>query len=291
MMIGLLFNCIDIDVYNLPIGKPGHIELRVNLVLNTRDGNSATLKDIVDAARGKRFVFVGESHDNPDAHRWQADIIEALSDAGRSVIVGMEMYTRPKQHFMNLWTLGKLSEEDFIERSDWKGQWGFDYALYRPIFDVVNSRRLRLVGLNIPRDWVRAVGRGGYDALPDDAKKELPSLYMDNKEHRLVFDALMGGHPIASPNVYAAQVLWDEGMADTAIKYLMKTSVTDNTVFVVIAGNGHTMYGQGINYRIKRRTGLDGVTVATVDIPKDKQSLKVARGIGDFVIGVTSTQQ
>jgi len=93
----------------------------------------------------------------------------------------------------------------------------------------------------------------------------------------------VGGHPMAGPqgdNMYSAQVLWDEGMADTAIKWLERNPGDSTTVFVVIAGSGHVMYGQGINYRIRRRTKQPGVTVVMGQANGDS---KVAKGIGDFV--------
>ena len=84
----------------------------------------------------------------------------------------------------------------------------------------------------------------------------------------------MGDH------IYAAQVLWDEGMADTALKYLDSRHPDRKTVFVVIAGSGHVMYGQGINYRIARRHGGEGITVVMAESP---QPLTVANGLADFV--------
>jgi uncharacterized iron-regulated protein len=98
----------------------------------------------------------------------------------------------------------------------------------------------------------------------------------------MVFDGLMGGHPMPGTqgdNIYAAQVLWDEGMADTAIKWMERYG-DDQTVFVVIAGAGHIMYRQGINWRIDRRTKKRGVTVV---MGQDKEAALVARGLGDFV--------
>jgi uncharacterized iron-regulated protein len=111
----------------------------------------------------------------------------------------------------------------------------------------------------------------------------VPPLDLTNANHQKVFNALMGGHPMGSPNVYAAQVLWDEAMADSAVKYMARTPKTDGTVFVVIAGNGHVMYGQGIGWRIAKRTGAEPLTVVTVstDTP-----VRVSRGAGDFVIAV-----
>ncbi|MCH8274838.1 MAG: ChaN family lipoprotein [Armatimonadetes bacterium] len=281
------------DPYQLPINGDRSVEVTRNAVFDTQTGKRATLEQIAEAADGKRFVYVGEEHDNTDAHRWQALIIGALVERGRRVIVGMEMYQRPKQHYLNLWTLGKLTEEEFIEESDWKGQWGFDYALYRPIFDYVRRMRLRLVALNVPREWVRTASREGYDALPDEAKAQLPEMYLGNEKHRRVFDVLMTGHPPgpALDAVYRGQVLWDEAMADSALKYLENTSVTSNTVFVILAGNGHLMYEQGINYRVKRRTGMEGVTVIPVSIEEGDRSRTVSAGLGDFVVGTRKPER
>jgi uncharacterized iron-regulated protein len=295
MLAALTIGLVSVsDSLTLPIGPRGFVELGSRAVVATSTGKAATLQDIVTSAAGKRFVYVGENHDDPEAHRWQAEIIGALVRAGRRVIVGLEMYQRHKQVFLDRWSLGKYEEAEFLEASDWKGQWGFDFGLYRQIFRVVKENGLRLVGLNVPRDWVRAVSRGGPDALPDEAKQQMPELFLGNHEHQMLFDALMMGHPDTGGKMYAGQVVWDEGMADTAIKYLQRTSVTDKTVFVILAGNGHVMYKQGINYRIMRRTGFDGVTIVTVSVPKSAQTVRVARGIADFVIGTpepASTRQ
>jgi len=274
---------IQVDPWLLDIGARGTVDVSPGVVVDTRTARRASADDIAAAAAGRRFVLVGEEHDNPDAHLWQVKIIEALHKVGRHVIVGYEMIQRPEQFALDLWTLGKLSEPQFLERCKWQTSWGFDYALYRPIFETTRKCGMRNVALNIPRDWVRAVGRGGYDALDADAKAQLPMLDLSNDRHKKVFDTLMGGHPMGSPNVYAAQVLWDEAMADSAVKYLDKTPVSDNTVFVVIAGNGHVMYGQGIGWRLAKRTGDRPLTVVTVSSDDPR---KVSRGAGDFVIGV-----
>lgn len=274
---------IQVDPWMLDIGTRGFVAVSPGAIVDTRTSNRASVDDIAQAAAGKRFVLVGEEHDNPDAHIWQAKIIEALHKTGRHVIVGYEMIQRPEQFALDLWTLGKLTEAEFLEKVKWQTSWGFDFALYRPIFDTTRKYGLRNVALNVPRDWVRAVGRGGYDALDAEAKAQVPTLDLSNDNHKKVFDALMGGHPMGSPNVYAAQVLWDEAMADSAVKYLHKTPVSEKTVFVVVAGNGHVMYGQGIGWRLAKRTGEKPLTVVTVSSDEIR---KVTRGAGDFVIGV-----
>lgn len=271
------------DPWRLPIGPKGERTIAVGKLMHMVSGKEASLDDIVTSAKGFRYVLIGESHDHAGHHQMQADIIEALAKSGRDVLVGFEMFTRPVQKQLNPWTLGWQTEEEFIVQSDWKKQWGFDFALYRPIFNVTKKYKLPMIALNVPRDWVRAVGRGGPGALTAEQKTQMPELYLQNAEHRSIFNAMMGGHPPTGPqgeNIYAAQVLWDEGMADSAIKYLKQYPTTSNTIVVIVAGSGHVAYGQGIAYRISRQTQEKSLIVM---LTSGKESSTVSRGLGDFV--------
>ncbi|HVL38148.1 MAG TPA: ChaN family lipoprotein [Fimbriimonadaceae bacterium] len=273
-----------IDPLRLPIGAPGEVVVAPGQIVSTRDGRSRSVRDVVRMAEPHRFVYLGESHTSAGHHRLQAEIVQALVQSGRDVIVGFEMFTRPNQKALNPFTLGWWSDEEFQEKADWKGQWGFDYQLYKPVFDVVRRHRLPMVALNIPRDWVRAVGRGGLEALTSEQRSELPShIDLGNARHRQVFDGLMGGHPptgAQGENIYAAQVLWDVAMADSALRYLASYPAGRKTVMVILAGSGHLMYGQGINWRIRQRTGEAGLTLVMIDT---KAPRPVSRGLGDLI--------
>ncbi|HWD39058.1 MAG TPA: ChaN family lipoprotein [Fimbriimonas sp.] len=274
----------DSDPNRLSIGRAGTVQVQPGQIYDLRSSRVASVDDLAEAAQGKKFVFLGEQHATKAHQLEEASVVRALGDHGRDVSVGMEMYTRPKQDVLDLWSAGTLTEEQFIDQSDWKHQWGFDYSFYKPVFDIVKERRLPLVGLNVPRDWVHAVATKGYAGLPTSAKLQLPPvLFLGNKDHRSVFDSLMGGHSMVGTgmeNMYAAQVLWDEGMADTAIKYTERAPADPKAIFVVIAGGGHVMYGQGINYRIKHRKAGDGITMVML---QSDTPVEVSRGLADFV--------
>lgn len=272
-----------VDPLRLHIGTPGEVTLKPGEMRNTRTLADANASDVAKAADGAQFVLLGEEHDNKAHHQRQADIIEALAATDRPVIVGFEMFTRPVQDELNPWTLGWWNEDEFITRSDWKKQWGFDYALYRPIFETVKKNKLPMVALNVPRDWVRTAGKTGYDSLSEDVRAQVvPSLDLGNENHKAVFNAMMGGHPLGmGSNIYSGQVLWDTGMADTAIRYLGAHHTPPNTVFVIVAGAGHVMYGQGINYRLGQRHA--GKCLNVVMVSGANGAVTVSRGIGDFV--------
>lgn len=267
------------DPNRLPIGPKGEWTVAVGKVTNLDNGRAGTAKDVALAARGKRFVFLGENHATAPHQRLEADVIQALVDDGRDVVVGLEMYTRPKQDWLDLWSQGGIEEADFLAKSDWQGQWGFDFKFYRPVFEAVRRDRLPLIALNVPRDWVRAVGKGGYDALTTEQRLQLPAdLGAPVPDHRRVFDSLMGGHPMQG-HLYDAQVLWDQGMADTAVKVLERRPTSAKTVFVVIAGSGHVMYGQGINARVAVRGAGKGITLVML---QSDTPATVSRGLADF---------
>jgi uncharacterized iron-regulated protein len=214
------------SVYNLPIGDPRRqylLTVRPDEIIDTHRRRVVSLHEMTRLLEPATFVLIGEQHDNAQHHQFQAQVIEALVQAGRSVIVGMEMFDRTKQHALNLWTLNRLGEAEFIERSEWRTQWGFDFALYRPIFEVVYRHRLRLVGLNVPRALVRQTARGGWQSVPEAERMGVPDPDLSVEAHRKLFYALLGGgHPTGQQgddNFYAAQVVWDTAMADSALRY------------------------------------------------------------------------
>ena len=262
------------------MGSSKLISVKAGKLVELRSGRTVSPEEIAKAAEGTRFVYLGEEHNNLAHHQMQAAIIRALAADGRHVVIGMEQFTRPVQPSLAGWTMGWYSEDEFISKSDWKNQWGMPYELYKPIFDAAKELQLPIVALNIPRAWVHSVGQGGLAALTPEEKGQLPAeIDLNNKAHKDVFLAMIGGHPMTGmDNMYAAQVLWDTGMADTAVKY-MADRPSPKTVMVVIAGSGHVMYHEGINWRVAKRTGDPGLTVV---MGEDVGDRKVSQGVGDY---------
>jgi uncharacterized iron-regulated protein len=273
----------QISPYELPIGTPGKVTIQPGQLIETRTGKVVTPAEIAAKTKSKKFFFIGENHATKPHQQLQADLVQALVAANRTPAVGVEFFTRPKQDILDQWSTGTLSEIDFLTQSEWKTQWGYSYEFYRPLFEVIKKNKLPVVGLNVPRDWVRKVSRGGFDALSVSARMQLPTATdLTNKSHKAVFDSLMGGHDMGPnmANIYSSQVLWDIGMADTAAKYLQVRPQKPEDIFVVIAGSGHIMYGQGINYRLAKRKAGTGPSLVMIQID---QPTEVSKGLGDYV--------
>ncbi len=272
------------DALRLPIGTPGEVTVQAGWT-KTQTGKPSSATEIATAIGNRRFVLVGETHDSLAHHLAQAEIIEAIAQTGRPVVVGMEMFTRDNQRNIAPWGRGYWSDQEFIDQSDWKKQWGVPYPLYKPIFDVIKERRIPLVALNVPRAWVSQVGKKGPAALNAEQKKWVPSVDTTNQNHRQIFNALIGGHPMAgaaAENMYAAQVVWDTGMAKTALDEMTSRP---GAVIVILAGSGHVIYGQGIAYRLRQMGASDSLILTGIDADGPVQ---VSKGIADYIFAAPS---
>jgi hypothetical protein len=153
-----------------------------------------------------------------------------------------------------------------------------EYHLYKPILDFARAERIPVVALNIPRDIVEKVGRGGVESLSAEEKRDLPQeLDLSNDAYRArlkrVFDRHQGATQKKFEFFHQAQVLWDESMAESVDRFLKERP---GYRMVVLAGNGHLEYGAGIPSRVFRRNGLSYAIVLN--------DTDVHAGIADFVV-------
>ena len=96
----------------------------------------------------------------------------------RSMAAG-EISSLVSKHFRvacNLsWTIGsrgKLTDEAFLKASEWRQVWGYDAALYMPLFQFARLNRIPMIALNVERTPRRASRpkRMGGVSLPRSAK-------------------------------------------------------------------------------------------------------------------------
>lgn len=235
-------------------------------ILQARGGAEVSEADLYSKLGAARAVCIGESHSNPHHHWAQLHVIDKASAATQGAYgVGMEMFQHPFQGVLDDFGAGRIGDEELLSRSGWKERWGYDYELYRPIVHLGRDRGMSIVALNAAKELTKALSKKGIDGLTEDERAALPELNLEDASHRAWFDAVMEGHPHGkkgdeaaakqmADRIYAAQVLWDETMADKAAAWL---KAGQGRRLFIIAGNGHC-HDSAIVGRIKRR-GIDEV--------------------------------
>ncbi len=285
----------------LPIGDESRRERQSPVVLDgitdSRDGSSLTVSELVDRLGDTRLLLVGESHTSEEFHRVQLTVLRALHEAGRKVRVGLEMMPTDQQSVLDLWVAGQLSEEAFLEQADWYRHWGYPWEYYRPIFQLARRAGMPVHGLNVPRDLVSQVRKGGFDSLSDDSRKRLPPEIQpaDDSYRRLFlsyFDDDSGMHSMEGEVLEGflnAQSAWDASMAWSAVKALQDESVKRDadSILVVLVGSGHVAYGYGVQRQAE--PWLDGKITTLIPVPvtdDDEPVTSVSASYADFVWGV-----
>ncbi len=228
--------------------------------LRAKDGKELSDRQLFDELSRFDAVCIGESHDDPHHHYAELALLGELARRtnyrGEELGVGFEMFQGPFQGALDAYGHGASDESELLHDSEYEARWGFPFAYYRPLLELGRARRLPLLALNARRELTRSIAREGLEKLDPELARELPELDFRSPAHRQAFEQMMQGHPKGhgSPeNMYAAQVVWDETMAEHAAAFL--AGYRPVRKLLIVAGLAHCAK-PGVPSRIERRTAL-----------------------------------
>lgn len=225
-----------------------------------RDGSSGApvaADQLQGRLRTAQVIYVGEHHNDALSHHAQLFVLSQvyrLPEQGHDVAVGLEMLPRRLQPQLDAYLAGSIDESGFLSAVSWARTWGFDFALYRPLFDFCRTHGLRMYALNAPRELPRAVRQKGLDGLSPEEQAQLPSgaPWPMPDPHRRFVRSIFDQHPAdpkadpalrqaAFERFYAAQLIWDESMAQAVADILRPGPENPRPPhrLIVLAGVGH----------------------------------------------------
>lgn len=231
-------------------------------------------------------ICVGESHDNDLHHHVQLRIIKGLHANDERLAVGMEMFQRPYQTALDRYARGELTEEAFLEASEYRQRWGFSWNLYRPIVEFGRANHIPIAALNVPRELTQRLSKVGHEGMTKEEKAQLGDIDFHVKAHRdHWFERLAKLHGKAEIPVdqkersYQVMAAWDGYMASSAAAFQKERKVRR---MVILAGSGHIDRGFGIPARTAK---LTGGKVATVRIEVGATAAHaIAEPVSDFIV-------
>ena len=203
-------------------------------------------------------VYLGETHDRPADHQAQLEIIRALQPLQPKLAIGMEMFQRPYQSVLNRYLAGALTEAELQNQSQYQKRWGYSWDFYAPILRFAKANKLPVLALNTPTESTRKTARTGLESLTLAERRFIPprsAIVLGSEAYRQRLQQLYTDHHGKSNSTgfehfLQAQVLWDETMAERIAQTLQQQP---GTLVVVLVGQGHILYGDGIPERVARR--------------------------------------
>jgi uncharacterized iron-regulated protein len=209
-------------------------------------GKSAGPDDVVALARGARFVFLGELHDNPRHHALQAEILAALVAGGREPAVVFEMLDVDQTPIV----MQQRDPATFGEAVGWEKRGWPSYTMYEPLVRVAMTRHLPIVAGNLGRQALMAASKKG----------ETPASFgftaaLDAAELSVIEDNVRKGHcgyadDAAVKVLASAQVLRDAHLAQR----LLASATRDGAVLV--AGGEHANRSHGAAFHAAHAPGM-----------------------------------
>jgi len=235
--------------------------------LFTATGKSADYDQMLKELAQADVVLFGEQHNDPIAHWLELQLAKDLAQrkAGQ-VVLGMEMFERDVQPLVEQYNVGELDDKAFEEQSrPWP-----NYATdYKPLLQLAQRQKLRVVGTNVPRRYASQVAKGSLsalDALPANEKAWIAPLPV-TVDYELPgyknMQAMFGGdaaHGAGVQNIIQAQALKDATMA-----YFIRQNRQPGQLLLHFNGSYHSDNHDGIVWYLKQADPkLKILTVSTV---------------------------
>ncbi|MCP5367953.1 MAG: ChaN family lipoprotein [Hyphomicrobiales bacterium] len=273
--------------------------------LDVAGGELRPVDKVMAGLARRSVVLLGETHTNPDHHRWQLQVIAALHGRNPNLVLAFESFPRAVQPALDAWTRGELDGDAFLARTRWNEVWRYDPALYMPLFQFARLNLIPMVAMNVERDLIGRVRDEGWDAVPEAAREGVTTPrpaepgYVDMlrdilSQHRPGDDGgdkkpAMADDDPGLQRFVQAQTTWDAAMAQ---KVAQVAKGPGAPLVVGIVGQGHLQYRYGIPHQL---AGL-GIPDAAVLLPWDRHDdcaqLRTAggRAVADTLFGVVAPQ-
>lgn len=223
--------------------------------VDANTGERLSPERVIARAREARYLILGERHDNPDHHDFQAWVTEQVVKQGRRPAIVYEMFEADDQGAIDAFVATDPADaEELGAAVKWEDSGWPAWEHYRPMADIAVSHDLPILAGNVTQDTIRDIARQGLDSLPADRLKFLELLEPDAPEIVAAMRRdVIEGHCNLMPDesigpMVAVQRARDANMAATMIQGV-ETEGTDQAI--LIAGNGHARTDRGVPLRLR----------------------------------------
>lgn len=257
----------------------------------------------------QQVILLGEQHDIAEHHRWQLQTISALFALHSDIVLGFEMFPRRVQPILDKWVSGQLSEPELLEQSDWSKVWGYDAALYMPLFHFARINKVPMLALNIDRSAVRAASKKGLAQMSAEERQGVSLPAPASNDYLELLANTFGGHghdekPITEIlkserflHFVDAQLLWDRAMAEQLAKVILndddekpeKGQSGTPPLVVGIMGTGHIVERFGVPHQLNDL----GISKTKVLLPGDSKlpCAEVTTRTADAIFGLSDYEE
>ena len=215
-------------------------------------GEALSLNALPQELLDADVILIGEWHTHSAIHRFQTDFLKARQNADSNIALSMEQFTREHQDTLNQYLNGEIGEQVLISKA---AAWPNYESDYRALVEFAKANDLDVIAANAPKPFVQCIGRKGLPYLEQLSSEQrdwvATEVNIGDSPYKEKFMASMHhGTPEQTEKQFAAQVTWDETMAESIVDYL---ATNPDKQVIHVAGKFHTEGGLGTAASISRR--------------------------------------
>jgi len=204
-------------------------------------------RQVFDAAARARYVLLGEKHDNPDHHRLQAEVLDAMAGAGRRPGVAFEMLEAPQQAVVDRYRRDPSHDAAGLGAAvGWGATTWPPWNEYLPIAEVAFRHGLPIVAANLPQAEAHAIARGQASGGPA-VEQPLPP-----EAERALMDELRAGHCGQLPEAMLPSMARAQRARDATMAAHLRAVAVASDGAVLIAGAGHARLDRGVPWYLRQ---------------------------------------
>lgn len=262
-------------------------------IVRTADGKILSHTEWVTACSAYSTVFFGELHDDILLHQLELSFLQAFYQQNPTMAISFEMFESDNQQSLSAYLQGKMDEEAMRQQVRLWTNYDTDY---RPLLQFAKENKLPVIAANIPRWIANKVSRYGLsylDSLQTTDRAwaaKQPVVLSDGYKDRFMetmaemAHSPMGKRPGMLDNIYAAQCLKDDTMAERIASFL---TAYPQTKLLHFNGDFHSKEHLGTVQKLQRLLPKQKIAVITPAVVDSGQVLRYDpswKSWGDFVI-------
>lgn len=217
--------------------------------------------DLLKRMSEQNIIYLGESHDNPEHHRIQLQILKDLIQGGKKPHIGFEFFSRDQTAYLMTYIGSKPKQGDRKRTEEkrlryelgWQDKEDTTWKFYFDLIDLAQEHGLSVFGADLPKGLIRRLMRQDITKLSPVERGQLHSTHLDDSAYQaLMFDKFKAAHcgfahKEMMEKMYQTWLERNDAMATS----IVETHRSDpEQPVVMIVGSGHIEHNLGIYERV-----------------------------------------
>jgi uncharacterized iron-regulated protein len=238
----------------------------VGVIWDVAARRRAAEAELVARVQAADIVLLGETHDNPDHHRLQADLLRAFAGRHDSPAVVFEMLDHAKQPVVDATLRDHPGDVDALGQAvDWASSGWPDWGMYRPVFEAAIAVHARILAAGLERGAAMRIAHDGAAAFdPGLARAFGLDEPLPAPLEAAMRDEMSEAHCGLLPDAMLGSMVLVQRVRDALLAGRLHEGGAGHGA-VLVAGAGHVRRDRGVPAQLARVSGGTSVAIGLLE--------------------------